>query len=209
MYKNILKRFFDIVFSIIMIIILIPLFVAISISIKIDSKGPIFFSQKRVGKNRKIFKIIKFRSMIIFDESYYSNGAEMKNEDRITRVGLILRKTSLDELPQLFNILLGHMSLIGPRPTLEYQVNKYNSHQMRRLDVKPGLTGLAQVNGRNSLTWEEKINYDVQYTREISFILDLKIFIKTIFVVIRKDKTNFELHDELSKHDGSVIEDVK
>ncbi|WPC09064.1 sugar transferase [Globicatella sp. PHS-GS-PNBC-21-1553] len=208
MYKNFIKRFIDIVLSLISIVVLLPLFLIISIVIKIDSKGPVFFSQTRIGKKQQMFTVHKFRSMLTYEESFLPNGKEIPNNERVTRVGKFLRNTSLDELPQLFNILKGEMSLIGPRPTLEYQVKRYNDRQFKRLDVRPGLTGLAQVNGRNQLTWEQKINFDIEYVEHISFLLDLRIFLKTFSVLFKKEVNEFQYHDNLSQHEGSIIEDV-
>jgi len=209
LYRNYFKRPLDLIISFFAIIFLLPIFLLLGILIKVESKGPIFFTQTRVGKNKKIFKIWKFRSMLTFEESVHPDGSEIPNYDRITKVGSFLRKYSLDELPQLINIFLGDMSIIGPRPTLEYQVKKYNSFQEMRLQVRPGLTGLAQVNGRNNLTWNEKINYDVQYVKTLTFILDIKIFFKTFSVILNSNDNKFTKHDELSKHSGSVQDDIK
>jgi len=155
--------------------------------IRLDSTGPIFFKQERVGKDGELFIIYKFRTMVENAENKGS-GYRVKNKDpRITRVGSFLRKTSLDELPQLINVLKGNMSLVGPRPTLAFQVKDYNEYQKQRLKVKPGITGLAQVNGRASLDWEERIKYDIRYIKNRSFILDLKIIFKTFVVLFKKD----------------------
>ena len=147
--------------------------------------------------------------MLTFEDSFYEDGTPMENYERITKIGNILRKTSLDELPQLINVLIGDMSIVGPRPTLLYQVEKYDSNQMMRLKVRPGLTGLAQINGRNNLTWEEKIKYDLVYLEQISFLTDLKIIIKTIPVVLKCEKVEFTSPDEISKHSGELIDDIK
>ena len=155
--------------------------------IKLDSKGPVFFKQERVGKDGELFTIYKFRTMV---ENAENKGAgyRVKNKDpRITKIGNFLRKASLDELPQLINVLKGNMSLVGPRPTLAFQVKDYNEYQKQRLKVKPGITGLAQVNGRASLDWEERIEYDIRYIENRSFILDLKIIFKTFIVLFRND----------------------
>jgi exopolysaccharide biosynthesis polyprenyl glycosylphosphotransferase len=208
-YSKLVKRGFDLFASTIAIAILSPLFILVAIAIKMDSKGPVFFTQDRVGKDGKLFRIIKFRSMLTFEESYLADGTPMSNYDRITRVGRFLRKTSLDELPQLFNVLKGDMSIVGPRPTLPYQVEKYNATQRQRLAVRPGLTGLAQINGRNELTWEEKIQYDLKYIQSLSFLNDLQIIFKTVFVVLRGEKVEFSKHDDISKHSGDVLEDVR
>ena len=186
----ILKRIIDIIISIILLIFLSPLLLIISILIKLDSKGPVIFKQKRIGKNGDPFIMYKFRSMV---KNAAKKGAKYrvtKNDKRITKVGKILRKTSLDELPQLFNVLLGDMSLVGPRPTLDFIVNEYNDYQKKRLKVKPGITGLAQINGRQSLSWEEKIEYDILYIKNYSIWLDIKILFKTIFVIFKVSKTH-------------------
>lgn len=208
MYNNYFKRPLDVFLSLFSLIVLSPIFLIIILFIKIDTNGPAFFRQTRVGKDKKIFKIWKFRSMLTFEDSFYSDGTEISNYDRITKVGKFLRNSSLDELPQLINILVGDMSTIGPRPTLEYQVEKYDAHQIKRLDVRPGLTGWAQVNGRNTLTWEEKINYDVEYVENLTLLNDIKIFLKTFNVLLKSEDNKFTKHDELSKHDGAVEEDV-
>lgn len=183
----VIKHLLDRVFSFILLVLLSPLFVIIAVLIKFDSKGPVFFIQQRVGKNNVLFNIYKFRTMV-HDAVNIGNGVYTEeNDPRITRVGRFLRKTSLDELPQLINILKGEMSFIGPRPTLAYQVEQYNDFQKKRLLMKPGITGLAQVNGRNSISWPERIQYDVQYVENYSLGLDLKILIKTFSVVFKQE----------------------
>ncbi|KRQ87433.1 putative sugar transferase EpsL [Caloramator mitchellensis] len=181
----IIKRLFDFMFSLILLIILFPLFLLISILIKLDSKGEVFFKQERAGLNGKPFMIYKFRTMVKNAEKIGDGYYTGENDPRITKVGNLLRKTSLDELPQLINILKGEMSIIGPRPTLMYQVEKYDEFQKKRLLMKPGVTGLAQVNGRNSLSWPERIKYDVQYVENWSLWLDIKIFFRTFLVVLK------------------------
>jgi lipopolysaccharide/colanic/teichoic acid biosynthesis glycosyltransferase len=208
MYRKYFKRFIDVTVSGISLILLFPIFIIVIISIKVDSNGPALFTQKRVGKEGKEFKIFKFRTMLTFEDSFYPDGSPIENYDRITKVGNILRKTSIDELPQLINIFIGDMSIVGPRPTLSYQVEKYDDNQARRLKVKPGLTGLAQVNGRNSLSWEQKIQYDIDYVDNITFLSDLKIILKTFVVVFKSEKIEFVAHDEISKHARDVREDV-
>lgn len=208
MYRKHLKRFIDVTVSGISLILLSPIFLIVIVLIKIDSKGPALFTQKRVGKEGKEFKIYKFRTMLTFEDSFYPDGSPIENYDRITKVGNILRKTSIDELPQLINILIGDMSIVGPRPTLSYQVEKYDDNQARRLKVNPGLTGLAQVSGRNSLSWEQKIQYDINYFDNITFIGDLNIILKTFIVVFKSEKIEFVAHDEISKHEGDVRDDV-
>ena len=208
MYKKYFKRFIDVTVSGLSLILLFPIFLIIAVLIKIDSRGPILFTQKRVGEKGRVFRIFKFRTMLTFEDSFYPDGSPIENYDRITKIGEILRKTSIDELPQLINIFIGDMSIVGPRPTLLYQVEKYDEYQARRLDVKPGLTGLAQVNGRNSLSWEQKIQYDIDYVNNITFLNDLKIILKTFVVVFKSKEIEFVSHDEISKHAGDVREDV-
>ncbi|WP_313346652.1 sugar transferase [Sedimentibacter sp.] len=208
MYQQFFKRFIDVTASGIGLILLSPIFLIVIILIKIDSNGSALFTQKRVGKEGKEFKIFKFRTMLTFEDSFYPDGSRIENYDRITKVGNILRKTSIDELPQLINIFIGNMSIVGPRPTLSYQVEKYDDNQVIRLKAKPGLTGLAQVNGRNSLSWEQKIQYDIDYVDNITFLNDLKIILKTFVVVFKSEKIEFVAHDEISKHAGDVIDDV-
>jgi len=196
-----IKRLVDLVLSTIGLIVLSPVFLIIAICIKVDSKGPVFFLQERAGFKGKPFMIYKFRSMVNnavnMGDGYYTG----ENDPRITKVGKFLRNTSLDEIPQLINIIKGEMSIIGPRPTLMYQIKEYDDFQKRRLLMKPGVTGLAQVNGRNSLTWPQRIKYDVKYVDNYSLWLDIKIFFKTIGVVFKKEgvyseKENFKINQK-------------
>lgn len=185
-----LKRFFDIAVSFVAIIFLtvIPVFIVVPILIKLTSRGPVLFKQVRVGKNGKPFVMYKFRTMTV--EQYNSDGTEIMSENRITKTGKILRKLSIDELPQLFNILNGTMSIIGPRPMLEYQAPRCIGEENLRFDMRPGLTGLAQVQGRNNLIWEDRIQYDIQYVKKFSFWLDIKILFKTVFMVLKRKGTD-------------------
>jgi len=182
----IIKEIFDKVVAFIALIILSPLFLVVAVLIKIDSKGPVFFMQERVGKNGKIFKIIKFRSMT--DKARIPTGEVFLDNPEITRFGRFMRRFQIDEIPQLINVLKGDMSLVGPRPTLQYQVKKYNDFQKKRLLMKPGMTGWAAVNGNKHMTWEERINYDVYYVENWSLLLDCKIIYRTILVVIFGEK---------------------
>lgn len=196
-----IKNLLDKAFSFIFLILLSPLFILIAILIKLDSKGPVMFIQERVGKDNKLFNIYKFRTMVIDAVNMGSGVYTEENDPRITQVGRFMRKTSLDELPQLLNILKGEMSFIGPRPTLEYQVKQYNDFQKKRLLMKPGVTGLAQINGRNSISWLERIKYDVQYVENYSLGLDFKILIKTFLVILKQEglyseKEKFLINDE-------------
>lgn len=202
LYVALGKPILDWVGSFVGIILSLPLAALIALAITTESRGGFFYTQERIGRDGVPFRIFKFRSMLRPQDSYDSEGELMENYNRVTKVGRILRSTSLDELPQLLNVLKGEMSLIGPRPTLGYQVERYTEEQMRRLEVKPGLTGLAQVSGRNSLTWNQKIALDLHYVRTLSPVTDLKIFMKTLVVVFRREGTAFVAHDALSSHEG-------
>lgn len=200
-YKKYFKRPIDFILSLIALISLSPLFLIIGIAIKLDSEGPIFFKQERVGKHKKNFIIYKFRTMVQNAEEIGNKYRNEKDDPRITKVGKLLRTTSLDELPQLINIFKGEMSIIGPRPTLNYIIEKMNKKQLQRLDIKPGVTGLAQVNGRQKLTWKEKAEYDLRYVKKLSFIMDVKILFKTFVVIFKFD----EIHkEELKKEDEEL-----
>jgi lipopolysaccharide/colanic/teichoic acid biosynthesis glycosyltransferase len=187
--KNLfLKRIFDIAVSLVGLILLLPLFLVVAVLIKIDSQGSVFFLQERIGKNGKPFYPFKFRTMI---EGAVDRGLGVtvsKNDERITKVGYFLRKYAIDEFPQLINVLKGEMSLVGPRPTLRYQVEKYNEFEKKRLMAKPGLAGWALIHGRNSLTWEERIKYDIWYVDNWSFWLDLKIIFMTFYLIFIKQE---------------------
>lgn len=184
-----LKRAFDIVASLIAIVVftVIPVFIIVPIVIRLTSKGPAMYNQVRIGKDQKPFKMYKFRTMI--QERYDADGNEIMSEKRITKVGKILRKTSLDELPQLFNILNGTMSIIGPRPMLDYQAPRCIGEEVLRFEMRPGLTGLAQVKGRNNIIWEERIQYDIEYVKTFTFAKDIEIIFKTILLVFKKEGT--------------------
>lgn len=185
-----LKRAFDILISTIMLfsMIIIPVLIVVPIIIKLTSKGPVIYKQERIGRNGRVFVIYKFRTMII--EQYDSNGIEIMSENRITKVGKFLRKLSIDELPQLFNVLNGTMSLIGPRPMLPYQAPRCIGEENLRFEMRPGLTGLAQIKGRNDIWWEERIQYDIEYVKKFNFWLDIIILFKTVFMVFNKQGTN-------------------
>jgi len=197
-----IKEIFDRVVSFIALAILLPLFLVVAILIKLDSPGPVFFLQDRVGKDGKIFKVFKFRTMTS-DAPEKTKGKYIdKSNPYVTRVGKILRRTGIDELPQLINVLKGEMSLVGPRPTLPYQVAKYNEHQTKRLLMKPGITSWALIHGRNKLTWPERIEYDVWYVEHWSFWLDIKILFKTVWVVASGEGLYADREtDELAKVD--------
>jgi len=190
MYKSFIKRIIDLI---VLLIATIPLFVVgivIALFIKLDSKGSIFFKQKRLGKDGKVFEIYKFRTMVENAEQVGTGIFTSDKDPRITKIGNLLRKTSLDELPQVINIVKGEMSFVGPRPPVPYHPYKYKDYsktQKLRFSVKPGITGMAQAYGRNTLSWDERIEYDVKYVNHISFLLDFKVVIKTILSVIRKE----------------------
>lgn len=186
MYKNFFKRFFDIVISLLAIIVLALPMLIIVIAVKIDSKGPVIFKQERVGKDGKVFWIYKFRSMCVGAENTGSGVYSGENDARVTKVGKFLRATSLDELPQFFNVLKGDMSFIGPRPPLTYHpwtLDKYTEEQKRMFEVRPGITGWAQVNGRKEVEWNKRIKLNVWYVDNVSVWLDIKIIFMTVFKV--------------------------
>jgi len=180
----ILKRLIDILLSLIGLVLLAVPFAIIALAIKLDSKGPVFFRQERVGKNGRSFKVWKFRTMVVGAVQQGLGYNVAKDDSRITRVGAVLRNWGLDELPQLINVFIGEMSLVGPRPTLRYQVEHYDDFQRRRLQVKPGITSLAVVSGRNALSWKERIELDVWYVEHWSLWLDIKILFKTLWTVL-------------------------
>lgn len=182
--QRLIKRAFDMLASASGLLALSPLFAAVAVAVKLEDGGPIFFRQQRLGRNGYPFGIWKFRSMIQNADHYIDkNGRPTK--DRVTRIGRILRKTSIDELPQLINILLGDMSVVGPRPALLSHYSRYTLQQRRRLAVRPGITGLAQVNGRNTLRWSARVQYDIEYIDHYSLMLDVQIVFKTVMQVIR------------------------
>ena len=184
LYKQFFKRFYDVVLSGVALIVLSPVFVVLIILGAIKMKGNPFFTQLRPGKNEKIFKLIKFRTMTCETDE---NGELLPDEKRLTRYGKILRSTSLDELPELINIFIGQMSIVGPRPLVVQYLPFYTERERERHTVRPGLTGLAQVNGRNSLTWEEKFEYDLIYVCNVSLISDIKIIVKTVQTVVKRE----------------------
>ena len=181
------KRIIDIVCSGLGLIILSPILVIVAILIRFNLGSPIFFTQDRVGKDGKIFKMIKFRTMLDATDKW---GEPLPDEERLTPFGQFLRSTSMDELPELINVLKGDMSLVGPRPLLVKYLPLYSEEQARRHNVRPGVTGWAQVNGRNSISWNEKFKLDVWYVDNKSFLLDIKILILTVYKVIKRDDIN-------------------
>jgi undecaprenyl phosphate N,N'-diacetylbacillosamine 1-phosphate transferase len=189
MYTQLVKPIFDFIFASVALIILSPILIVVTILLAIANNGFPFFIQKRPGKNGRIFNIIKFRTMT---NARDSKGQFLPDADRLTPVGKFIRKTSVDELPQLFNVLKGDMSFIGPRPLLPQYLQIYSREQMKRHDVKPGITGWAQVNGRNAISWTEKFRLDIYYVENISFLLDIQILFKTIKKVLISEGINTE-----------------
>jgi len=184
----IVKRILDIIVSFVALIVLFPLMSLIALAIKLDSKGPVFFRQERVGKDGKKFRIVKFRTMIEGAESMGTGIKTSPDDYRITRVGRWLRLFGFDELPQILNVLKGEMSLVGPRPTIPAQVQAYTAYQRQRLLMKPGITGLAVIRGRNALSWDERIDCDVEYVTHWSLLMDLKILALTPWNVLVRRK---------------------
>lgn len=189
MYRNYIKRLLDIMISLCGIIVLSPVYLILAIMVRVKLGTPVIFKQERPGKGEKIFHLYKFRSMT---DERDENGNLLPDEARLTSFGKKLRSTSLDELPELFNILKGEMSIIGPRPLLVRYLPRYNEFQRHRHDVRPGLTGLAQINGRNAITWEKKFEYDVEYVENLSFALDARIFVGTVRAVLKREGISSE-----------------
>jgi lipopolysaccharide/colanic/teichoic acid biosynthesis glycosyltransferase len=187
MYKNLIKPFFDSFAAFCGLVLLFPILLIITIILYFSNDGQPFFFQLRPGRNGKIFKIIKFKTM---NDRKDAEGNLLSDTERLTKMGQFVRRTSIDEIPQLWNVMIGQMSLIGPRPLLTQYYHLYNDFQIRRHEVKPGITGWAQVNGRNTISWDEKFKYDVFYVDNIGFIFDCKIFIKTILKVIKSEGIN-------------------
>ena len=183
MYAKYIKRTLDLILSLMALIVLMPLMIIIGILVRINLGSPIIFKQKRPGKNEKIFTLYKFRTMT---DKRDIDGNLLPDEYRLTKFGKFLRSTSLDELPELINIIKGDMAIVGPRPLLVEYLPYYTEEEKHRHDVRPGLTGLAQVNGRNAISWEEKLKYDTEYIKQISFYSDLKIIFKTIKKTIKR-----------------------
>ena len=177
MYRRFFKRFFDIVLSLTALIVLSPVLLIVAALVRVKLGSPVIFRQERPGKDEKIFRLYKFRSMT---DERDENGELLPDEVRLTKFGRILRSTSLDELPELWNILKGDMSIVGPRPLAVVYLPYYTEEERHRHDILPGLTGLAQVSGRNSLTWEEKFSYDLDYVSHVSFLLDIRIVLLTV-----------------------------
>ncbi|WP_284651818.1 sugar transferase [Flavobacterium terrisoli] len=187
MYKNFLKRILDFIAAFIGILILSPVFLVVTVFLYFANSGKPFFTQQRPGMHGQIFRIIKFKTM---NDKKDENGQLLPDAKRLTGIGKFVRRTSLDEIPQLLNVIKGDMSIIGPRPLLTHYLHLYSDFQNRRHEVKPGITGWAQVNGRNAISWDKKFELDVWYVDHISFILDMKILFKTVLKVIKSDGIN-------------------
>lgn len=203
MYKFFLKRIFDFLLSLTAILLLSPLLLILIIAGMVKMGGNPFFTQERPGKNGKIFKLVKFKSM---NNKRDENGELLPDEVRLTNYGRFIRNTSLDELPELINILKGDMAIVGPRPLLVRYLTRYNDTQARRHEVRPGLTGLAQVNGRNTISWEEKFRYDVEYVDKVSLLLDIKIILKTALKVVKRDGISSETSATMEEFMGNTKE---
>jgi len=202
MYIKIWKRWIDFVLSFLAIVVLSPVFLIVSILVRKQLGRPVIFKQKRPGKNEKIFEMYKFRTMT---DSRDSKGNLLPDEKRLTSFGKKLRSTSLDELPELFNILKGDMSIVGPRPLLVKYLPLYNKRQKKRHKVRPGFTGLAQINGRNAISWEEKFEWDVRYVENITFMGDLKIILKTVKTVLAREGINSETSATMEEFRGEKV----
>ena len=203
MYKLFFKRFFDFILSLIAIIMLSPVYLIVIVLVRIKLGSPVFFTQKRPGKDEKIFKMYKFRTMT---NEVDENGNLLPDDKRLTKFGKLLRSTSLDELPELFNILKGDMSIVGRRPLLVRYLPLYNEYQKHRHDARPGFTGWAQCNGRNSISWEEKFDLDVYYVNHITFLLDVKIIFKTVKTVLCREGISSEASATMEEFRGSQNE---
>jgi len=198
------KRLFDIFFSVLLLVLLFPIFAIVAMAIKLDDGGKIFFLQDRLGRYGKVFQVFKFRTMIENADSYLDKNG-MPTRDRVTKVGRFLRLYSIDELPQVLNILKGDMSFIGPRPALTSHWDRYTQFQKRRVEILPGITGLSQVSGRNNLPWSKRIELDIYYIDKYSLWLDLKILYRTVVVILKGGDISLDRNanevDDLRKHE--------
>jgi lipopolysaccharide/colanic/teichoic acid biosynthesis glycosyltransferase len=199
MYKPFLKPLSDFIFALLLLIILSPIIILTAILLLIANNGKVFFFQQRPGLNSKPFKIVKFKTM---RDAFDENGNPLPDEVRLTKVGNIVRSASLDELLQLLNVLKGDMSLVGPRPLLMQYLSRYNTEQIKRHNVKPGITGWAQVNGRNTISWEQKFKYDVEYVEKQSFALDIKILWMTFWNIIQRKGISADGHVTMEEFKG-------
>lgn len=189
MYDRVVKRVIDMLLSAIALLVLLPIFFILAVLVRVKLGNPVFFSQERPGRDEKVFRMYKFRSMT---DRRDEHGELLPDEERLTHFGAMLRATSLDELPELWNIFKGDMSIVGPRPLLVKYLPRYNERQRRRHQVRPGLTGWAQVNGRNAISWEQKFEYDVEYVERESFWFDMKILLMTVGTVLHRSGINQE-----------------
>jgi undecaprenyl phosphate N,N'-diacetylbacillosamine 1-phosphate transferase len=199
MYKEFFKPLFDKILALVLIVIFLPVMIIVAVLIYLWDGKPVIFTQQRPGYKGKIFKIYKFRTMTNETDE---NGNLLPDEKRLKGIGKIIRSLSLDELPQLFNVLKGDMSFVGPRPLLVEYLELYNDEQKRRHDVKPGITGLAQVKGRNTISWAEKFKYDIEYVDNISFLLDLKILFLTVLKVVKREGISQKGRATMEKFNG-------
>lgn len=206
MYQRFFKRILDFFLSLMALLVLSPVLLILTVLGWIKMKGNPFFTQLRPGKDEKIFKLIKFRTMTCETDE---NGVLLPDEQRLTKYGKILRSTSLDELPELINILLGDMSIVGPRPLLVRYLERYNDFQHRRHEVRPGLTGYAQVNGRNAISWEDRFRLDVEYVDSLTFWMDIKILFGTFKAVLKREGVSSETSVTMEEFMGTVEEAVK
>ncbi|MGV0939085.1 sugar transferase [Empedobacter sp. ULE_I140] len=200
MYSNFFKRLFDFIIAFVGLIILSPIFIIITIGLYFANQGKPFFFQARPGKNERIFRIMKFKTM---NDKKDAHGNLLPDAERLTPIGAFVRKTSLDEIPQLINVLKGDMSLIGPRPLLPHYLPLYNAHQKRRHEVRPGITGWAQVNGRNAITWKRKFELDVDYVDNLSFLMDVKVFFSTFKKVFKSEGISADGHVTIEPFNGN------
>ena len=203
MYAKCLKRAMDFFLSLMALLVLSPVLLILVVLGAVKMKGNPFFTQLRPGKNEKIFRLIKFRTMTCEKDA---DGNLLPDEQRLTKYGKILRSTSLDELPELINILLGHMSVVGPRPLLVQYLPIYNAQQRRRHEVRPGMTGYAQIHGRNAISWEEKFRMDVEYVDHITFVGDMKIIFGTVMAVLKRDGISSETSATMEPFQGTPTE---
>lgn len=200
MYRKFFKRILDVILSGTALLVLSPVYLVLYILVRVKLGAPVFFTQPRPGLHGKVFNIYKFRTMT---DARDEQGNLLPDEVRLTDFGKTLRSTSLDELPEIWNIFVGDMSIVGPRPLLVKYLERYNDEQKHRHDVRPGLTGLAQVNGRNLCSWEDKFKYDVEYTRNVTFFGDLKILWKTVMIVLKREGISSETSVTMEEFKGS------
>lgn len=210
------KRIFDIFASAISIVFLIPVWIFVAIAIKLDSEGPVFFKQGRRTQNGRVFYMLKYRSMVVNAEQMGTGLFNYQNDPRVTKIGRILRRTSIDELPQLFNILIGDMSVVGPRPCVTYELGDFdtlNKKYKKRFQVKAGLTGLAQVKGRNDISWEDKVIYDNEYVdlfNKYGILYDFKIILETVIRVLKKQNIyENKIDDSLDDEEAAAVEEAR